>query len=147
MARAIAPEQVLAEVERVMSKPFAWGACDCCSAACDVFARLWGVDPMASIRGYQGAMAAHRVMVRHGGLPALALTLAGRADLSPGHAVGGLALSDFAGWRQSLLICIQPGLWAGKSSRGFALVKSAARGWHLAQTAVDHHGPAGLLGR
>ena len=61
MARAIAPEQVLAEVERVMSKPFAWGACDCCSAACDVFTRLWGVDPMASIRGYRGAMAAHRV--------------------------------------------------------------------------------------
>lgn len=132
MAGTVTPERVMAEVERVMSRPFMWGSCDCCSAACDVFFGLWGIDPMASVRSYRGALAAHRLMARHGGLPALAVVLAERTCLSPGHAVGGLALSDFVGRRQSLLICIQPGQWVGKSSRGFAVVKSAARGWHLA---------------
>ncbi|MDN3711626.1 hypothetical protein QWZ10_06950 [Paracoccus cavernae] len=57
MARAMTPDQVFAAVERVMARPFAWGPCDCSSAACDVFAALWGFDPMARVRGYQGERA------------------------------------------------------------------------------------------
>lgn len=125
------PDRVLAEAERIMSRPFAWGPCDCCSAACDVFAALWGLDPMARVRGYQGAREAAQLMALHGGLPTLAETLADEAGLIPGHASGGLAVA-MIGPRPSLLICIQPGLWAGKSMRGLALVQAADRGWVLA---------------
>src|SRR5690606_23486075 len=61
MARAITPEAVMAEAERVMLRPFEWGPCDCCSAACNVFASLWGVDPMAPVRGYSGPLGAARL--------------------------------------------------------------------------------------
>ena len=56
----------MSEVERVMSRPFEWGRCDCCTAACDVFAALWGFDPMAPVRGYHGAREAAQLMARPG---------------------------------------------------------------------------------
>ncbi|WP_147393090.1 DUF6950 family protein [Paracoccus siganidrum] len=135
------PETVLAEVERVMSRPFEWGPCDCCSAACDVFAALWGFDPMAALRGYHGLMGAVRLLDHGGGLEEMADRHARRAGLRAGHATGGLAFVHFApelgllhGPRRvllaSLLICIQPGQWAGKSRNGFAILRSADKGWH-----------------
>ncbi|MGA0617582.1 DUF6950 family protein [Paracoccus sp. KR1-242] len=130
MARAVSPDQVMAEVERVMSRPFDWGPCDCCSAACTVFAGLWGFDPMAPVRGYRGAFGAKRMLARYGGLGALADDLAARAGLVPGHAVGGLALGDIGPGSGSLLICVAPGIWAGKSMDGFAILRSAEKGWH-----------------
>lgn len=121
----------MAEVEDVMSRPFEWGPCDCASAACAVFARLWGIDLLAPWRGYAGMRPALRLIRQEGGAEALATTMAVRAGLRPGHATGGIALSmaDPRG-QQSLLICIQPGLWAGKSIRGFAMLRAADRGWH-----------------
>ncbi|MFV0301440.1 MAG: DUF6950 family protein [Paracoccus sp. (in: a-proteobacteria)] len=132
MAGGLTPGRVMAEVERVMSRPFEWGPCDCCSAACDVFAALWSIDPIAHVRGYSGARAAARMMAEGGGLAGLAMDAARRGGFAEGHAIGGLALSRRAGRRQALLICIQPGLWAGKSKSGFALLRSAERGWRLA---------------
>ena len=137
------PERVLAEVERVMSRPFEWGPADCWSAACDTFAGLWGFDPMASLRGYRGARAAARILADGGGMAALADRVMTGAGLVAGHATGGLGLAVIEG-RGSLLVCIRPGLWAGKSLRGFALLKSAEMGWHYAQTAAYHHGPGRL---
>lgn len=132
MAGTVTPQRVMAEVERILSRPFAWGPCDCCSAACDVFAALWGIDPMDPVRGYAGPIGAARMMRRAGGLPMLAETLAEKAGLTVGHASGGLALSPGMGTRHALLICIMPGLWAGKSKEGFALLRRADRGWYLA---------------
>ncbi|WJS86697.1 hypothetical protein [Paracoccus sp. TOH] len=132
MAGTITPDRVIAEVERIMSRPFEWGPCDCCSAACDVFAALWGLDPMAAVRGYRGPIGAVRMMRRAGGLPALAEGLAARAGFVTGHAIGGLALARGRAGRRSLLICITPGIWAGKSKYGFAILRNADRGWHLA---------------
>lgn len=132
MAGAVTPDRVMAEVERIMSRPFEWGPCDCCSASCDVFAALWGVDPMAPVRGYSGPLGAARMIRRVGGLPTLAETLAVRSSLTVGHATGGLALSAGHRERRALLICIMPGLWAGKSKDGFAILRHADRGWHLA---------------
>lgn len=131
MAGALAPAVVMAEVERVMSRPFEWGPSDCCSAACDVFAALWGVDPIARLRGYSGERAALRLMSQHGGLPALCDQIAREVGLICGHASGGFGLASIEG-RASLLICIEPGLWAGKSLRGFALLRSAHKGWCFA---------------
>lgn len=125
------PDRVMAEVEAVMAPLFEYGACDCASAACDVYQRLWGVDLLAPWRGYAGARSALRLIRSEGGAAMLAEKLAHRNALQPGHAIGGLALS-LAGprGRRSLLICIQPGLWAGKSIRGFSLLRAADRGWH-----------------
>lgn len=119
------PETVLETVEAVMLRPFEWGPCDCCSAACDVFVRLWGFDPMSPVRGYVGARDAARVI--GGDLGALADRLAVEARLTSGHASGGLALSVDG---RSLLICITPGQWAGKTKGGFAILRAADRGWH-----------------
>ncbi len=120
----------MAEVERVMLRPFEWGPCDCCSAACAVFHALWGIDPMAPFRGYRGALSAARLMRRHGGLEVMAGMMADRAGLIPGHRIGGLAISPAALRHRAILICIEPGLWAGKSKHGFAMLRAAAKGWH-----------------
>lgn len=128
MSNPISPEAVLAAVEKVMSRPFAWGGCDCCSAACDTFAALWGFDPMAPVRErYTGARGALSLIKESGGLADLAQSLADRAGLASGHAAGGLALSSDG---RSLLICITPGQWAGKTERGFAIMRAALKGWH-----------------
>lgn len=145
MAGAVTPDRVLGEVERIMSRPFVWGPADCCSAACDVFAALWGFDPMARLRTYEGPRQALRMLEREGGLRSWAGRVAELAGLSPGHAPGGFGLADLGG-RSSLLICIEPGLWAGKSMRGYALVRAAEMGWHHAETAAYHNGPGGLFG-
>lgn len=130
MARAMTPDQVLTAVEAVMGRPFEWGAADCCTAACDVFAALWGVDPMAEIRAqYTGLKGAAALIRENGGLPAMAESIAAQAGLSAGHAAGGLALSHDA---RSLLVCIEPGAWAGKTQTGFAILRQAGKGWHLA---------------
>ena len=113
-----------------MQAPFEWGACDCCSAACTVFARLWGFDPMEHVRGYRGPLQAARLMRSHGGLAALAEASAVRMGLRAGHAIGGLAITPAAARHSALLICIEPGLWAGKSKFGFAIVRAAEKGWH-----------------
>ncbi|WCR18447.1 DUF6950 family protein [Paracoccus alcaliphilus] len=115
-----------------MSRPFEWGRCDCCTAACDVFAALWGFDPMAPVRGYHGAREAAQLMARPGGLAALADDLTRRAGLREGHAVGGLAIvtPSAPSGRPSILICIEPGFWAGKSPNGFAILRCADKGWH-----------------
>lgn len=124
------PTQVLTTVDAVMSRPFEWGAADCCTAACDVFTVLWGIDPMAAIRSqYTGLKGAAALIRENGGLPAMAESIAAQTALSEGHAIGGLALSHDA---RSLLICIEPGQWAGKTQTGFAIVRQAGKGWHLA---------------
>jgi len=46
-----------------MSGRFQWGTADCCTAACDAFAALRGVDPMMALRGrYASVEEARRVM-------------------------------------------------------------------------------------
>lgn len=131
MPKLISASVVMAEVERVMSRPFAWGgrACDCSSAACDVFAALWGIDPLAPFRSYSDRAGALRLIRAHGGAAVLADAMAARAGLRAGHAIGGLALSG-PPHRRSLLVCIEPGIWAGKSLNGFAILRSAEKGWH-----------------
>lgn len=113
-----------------MLLPFAWRDLDCCSSSCNVFRSLWGVDPMESVRDhYTDARGALRLMRQMGGLSAMAHGLAARSGLVEGHAVGGLALSSD---HRSLLVCIRPGEWAGKTQSGYAIVKTADWGWHLA---------------
>lgn len=126
MARTITPSAVLAEVERVMSRPFAWGPCDCTSAACDVFAALWGIDPLAPWRSaYSSPLAAARRIRALGGPLAAAEEMARRAGLVLGEAPGSVGLAG-----RSLVICISPGHWAGKTPSGFGIVRAVERAWH-----------------
>ena len=121
------PETVLEAVDAVMSRPFEWGGCDCVLAAAAVFERLHAVNPLAGAGDWRGPSGAARMLRRGGGLARLAEAQAQAVGLRGGHATGGLAVSADG---RSLLVCIQPGMWAGKTKSGFAVVRQAGQGWH-----------------
>lgn len=140
MARDLTPEAVMAAVEQTMAAHWAWGRADCCTAACDVFAALQGRDPMAGLRGqYATAGQAARLIRRWGGFEAMAAALAEAAGLGACPTISqarpgaiGLSLPGAARGpaRRALLICIQPGAWAGKTLDGFAVLPTAERCWN-----------------
>lgn len=121
----------MAAVDAAMLQPWKWGRADCCTGACDAFAALHGVDPMASLRGrYDSAMTAARVIADAGGFAALAAGLAAEAGLAavtedePG-AIGVVRSGPRMG---QLGICVAPGAWAIKSRHGYAIAAHAERG-------------------
>lgn len=135
MAGELTPDAVMAEVERVMGVRWRWGSADCCTASCDVFSALYGIDPMMSVRGtYDSAVSAARLITRWGGFAEMAEALAqsARLSVSAGRS-GDIGLSspgDAGGPDgRALLICIQPGAWAGKSDLGFTILPNAERCW------------------
>lgn len=123
---------VMAVCLEVMDRPWRWGAADCCTAACDVFLRLHGVDPMAPLRGrYSSRVGALRMIALEGGWQAMAQGLADRAGLvaSDGRAgdIGLIRVGDTL----ALGICTGA-VWAGKSERGLATVPEFERAWRIA---------------
>lgn len=131
----ISPAAVMAEVERIMSAHWQWGAADCCAAACDVFEALHGIDPMAPVRSaYDSAIGAARLIQTWGGFVAMTEALARAAGLDAGRGeTGEIGLSAqgaaYGPERRAMLICIQPGAWAGKTEAGFAILNTAERCW------------------
>lgn len=123
------------EVERVMGDRWQWGVRDCCSSAADVFLALHGIDPMAEVRGtYSTAIGAYRLIRDWGGFPAMADAMARIAGLEIGTGQPGeIGLSEpgNAGGPdgRAMLICIQPGQWAGKSEMGFVVLPGVERCW------------------
>ena len=80
MALELTGDKVLRLSMRIMGRSWVWGEADCCTAACDVFQALHGVDPMASLRGvYRTKIGAQRAIVARGGWMAMAEAL--HADL------------------------------------------------------------------
>ncbi len=132
------PEQVLAEVDRVMGARWEWGVADCCACAADVFDAIWGIDPMAPVRGtYNDAMGAYRLIRDWGGFPAMADAMARIARLEVGSGQPGeigLSAPGNAGGPdgRAMLICIQPGQWAGKSEMGYVVLPGVERCWRAA---------------
>jgi hypothetical protein len=131
----LTPGEVLAAVERVMLRPWDW-SCDhhCLGDASDVFRALWGVDPMAQLRGEARTFgAARRIIMGFGGMARLAETVfpaAGlaRCDAAPGAiGIGPSGGSLFGGL--AALVCIKPGLWAGKSVDGYTVIQCQTDGW------------------
>jgi hypothetical protein len=115
-----------------MDHPWRWGTHDCCASACSAFAALRGVDPMAPLRGrYADVNGAARLIEEMGGWQEMAEDLASRAGLTrcesrPG--VLGLATKgQLLGF--SLVFCVGPGLWAGKTVRGMTLLTEVERAW------------------
>lgn len=127
MAGDLTPSAVMAIVDEIMSVRWKWGQSDCCTCACDVFHRLYGVDPMASVRGYSDAMGAARIVRKFGGFVAMAEKLASRSGLyvSDGR-TGQIGVSPVGTGqgpeKRALLICIEPGAWAGKTQLGYAII-------------------------
>lgn len=118
----------MAVAEPILMRHFEWGPCDCTSAACDVFAALHGIDPLAPWRGaYADERAALRIVAGLGGASAALAEMARRAGLAPGEAVGAIGRAG-----KSLVICAQPGLWVGKSQSGMAVIRSVDEAYHLA---------------
>ena len=131
----ILPDAVMAAVETVMSLRWKWGERDCCASACTVFFLLHGIDPMKPVRGkYSDAISAYRLIRDWGGFPAMAESLAQGAKLQIGQGKPGeigLSGPGMAGGPdgRALLICIQPGQWAGKSEMGYTILPGAERCW------------------
>lgn len=135
MAGELTPDVVMAEVDRVMSAPWAWGAADCCVSVADVFLALHGVDLAHRYRGtYSTAIGAARIVRQWGGFRDMAQHLATEgglvvSDAAPGAvgvSAGGVA-NGLEG--RAMLICVQPGIWAGKSLDGYVILSNAERSW------------------
>ncbi|MEH7827101.1 DUF6950 family protein [Gemmobacter denitrificans] len=132
MAGILTPAQVFEACDRIMAGPLVWGLSDCTAAACDVFADLHGIDPMAPLRGaYAGPGAARRIIRQAGGMLALGQALAARAGLVECHAVPG-AIGILPNARRHVAaICIEPGKWAAKTADGFAVTDGALTAWRV----------------
>jgi hypothetical protein len=135
MAGALTPDAVMEAVDRIMSVRSEWGSTDCCFSACDVFADLHGIDPMAPVRGvYSDVIGAARLLKDYGGFVSMAETLAGAAGLivSDGR-TGDIGISSAGAGlgpeRRCLLICAEPGVWAGKTELGYGIIRNAERSW------------------
>jgi hypothetical protein len=123
---------VMAAVSEVMGRPWKWGEADCCAAACDVFLRLHGIDPMQPLRGVCASREeAGRVVGAMGGMIAMVDRLTAAAGLMPTDApvAGDLGLTAERPEGRALCICVSPDRWAAKTARGYAIVSAAERAW------------------
>lgn len=115
----------------IMDRPWDWGAADCCTAACDVFARLHGIDPMLPLRGrYSTRMGALRHIACWGGWLAMGSKLATQSGLvrvSIGMP-GDIGIIRDAKGVLALGIRTEMG-WAGKTDTGLAIVPQVVRVW------------------
>lgn len=121
---------VLIAVQDVMQGPFVWGAGDCCTSACDVFARLYGIDPMAPLRGRYASESQAMAMIRaRGGWRRMTAQLADLAGLLPGvGGAGEIGLIKLpAGF--ALGVGVGGGQWAGRVDGGYQTVGNVVRSW------------------
>lgn len=124
--------EVMGVVADVMRRAWAWGEADCCAAACEVFRRLHGVDPMGALRGAcQTREDAERIIASHGGMVAMVERLTAAAGLVRTDAPrpGDLGLTFERPEGRALCICVGFGRWAAKTARGYAIIGAAERAW------------------
>ncbi|WP_164736537.1 DUF6950 family protein [Pararhodobacter zhoushanensis] len=108
----------------VMSGPWVWGVSDCCTAACDVFQRLHGIDAMAPLRGRYSTEAGAYALIRDaGGWRRLFMGLAAESNLKPGDGSPGEIGLIRAGGRRALAISVGGDMWASRVDGGFATFK------------------------
>ena len=114
----------------IMCRPWKWGEADCFTAAGDLFLHLWGVDPVATLRGaYASRREAVAILRARGGLSETLRQAAEAAGLSAGTgAAGEIGVISWRG-RAVTAVRVQPGLWVGKSFEGMALAPGEGRGW------------------
>lgn len=123
---------VMALVDDIYTRPFDWGVSDCCTRACDVFAALHGVDPMAPYRGqYRTTIGAVRLIKTAGGWIAMCDDLALRAGLVPGVTRPGAALGLVGMGDDHALSIAVPDGWAAPVDCGVVIVQDVIRSWGL----------------
>ena len=113
-----------------MDHPWRWGVYDCCASACTAFHLLHGIDPMGELRGaYGNAAEAEAAISARGGWEDMTDALAKAAGLNAcaGRA-GAIGLHQGPFW-PSLVIGLGGDLWAGKTVRGWAVVRGVERAW------------------
>lgn len=120
--------RVMAVALDVMDAPFVWGVTDCSAAVCTVFHRLYGIDPMRSVRGtYTTPTGAARLIARYGGLAEMAAALAEREGLEACEPrEGAIGVAD-----KSLVICVSPRAWLGKTETGLSTVHHVKAAYHV----------------
>lgn len=128
MAR-VTPAAVLEAVEAAMLRPWAWGVADCCASASSAFDALHGIDPMGDLRGtYADAEGAAAVIAAEGGMVEMVrrrTAEAGLIQVALGEARSGdLGLSRSRPEGRALCVCVEPGAWAAKTARGYALIEA-----------------------
>jgi hypothetical protein len=113
----------------VMDAPWRWGHVDCCTAACDVFYRLYGIDPMRSVRGtYATRGGAARLIASYGGMKAMAATLAEKEGLVLCEPrAGAIGVTE-----KSLVVCVSDRTWIGKTETGFSTLRHVDTVYHVA---------------
>lgn len=83
------PRKLSDFVEARRHTPFKWGGHDCCTFAADCVFVVYGVDPMADLRGYEDAKAAMRIIGGPDKLPDFAgaqMQAAGFREIDAAHA-------------------------------------------------------------
>ena len=131
MALELTGDHVLRLSMRIMGRCWTWGEADCCTAACDVFQALHGVDPMASLRGvYRTKIGAQRAIVARGGWMVMAETLAREAGLGAGQgAAGDIALVRTEAGLYALAVTLGEGACVAKSLNGGTILQGFERSW------------------
>jgi hypothetical protein len=131
----VTPAAVLASVERIMQRPWDWRRdWNCLGDAADVFRSLWGVDPVPGLRGLSQTYGGARRLVRGaGGMAALVERECRTSGLAKCAAVPGAigmvpTLAPGSGG-VAAMVCVRPGLWAGKAPRGFTFIAHDGEGW------------------
>lgn len=108
-----------------MRHPFKWGLRRDCTAACDAFKALHGVDPLDGCNdAYSAAIGAARILKHAGGYLAWCRATFDLPETTQPQA-GDLALIDSAdAFGAALAICIQSGEYASKTEAGMVITKA-----------------------
>ena len=112
-----------------MRHPFRWGLRTDCTAACEAFRALHGIDPIARHEErYSTALGAARILKRAGGYLAWCRATFDLPETTEPQA-GDLALIESADtFGAALALCIQPGEYATKTERGMVITTAEIQG-------------------
>ncbi|MGZ9812651.1 DUF6950 family protein [Pseudoroseicyclus sp. H15] len=129
----VSARAVLEAAEEVMRGPIVWGRSDCCTSAADTFLRLWGIDPMPTLRGRFDTPLSAAQLVQND-LPVAfqgEMAAAGLQRLAEQPGLIGLCRND-ALFGCVAAICIRPGEWVARAEGGFGIICERAMeayGW------------------
>ena len=124
-------ETLIAEANQ---PPAELGRACCCLSAANVFNTLWGIDPMAGLRGYQTERAVIRRLAKMGGLAMAFSWAVGAAGLKPREEhSGAVGCVDVAGGHFGVVpvICVRPGIWFARAIDGLTVHRTPQEIWGL----------------
>lgn len=117
-----------------MSRPWDWVTSDCIRDAGDVFISLFGIDPVATLRGKYGSARSAMKLSSQGQRRDFVEASFGKSGLVDSRNIGAIGLSYNGGptfdGLATVLHCGDD-WWIGKAMSGYSLVKNTdVRGFH-----------------